>query len=92
MLQAVPGEVSLHPAHACIGMDGILSKSLAAALHAPTLLFDQPHSRDLSSVSCPLLLLFMFPRFAVTETITSVLSDKLTQFGALYVPCQYQQW
>ncbi|BDA47807.1 Intraflagellar transport protein 52 homolog [Coccomyxa sp. Obi] len=49
VLQAVPGEASLHPRHACIGVDGILSKSLAAALHAPTLPFDHPHSRDLSS-------------------------------------------
>ncbi|CAL8469734.1 g9276 [Coccomyxa elongata] len=34
VLQAVCGDASLHPTHACIGVDGILSKSLAAALTA----------------------------------------------------------
>lgn len=56
VLQAVCGDASLHPTHACIGVDGILSKSLAAALTAPTQPFDQLQIRNLLSVGGPLLL------------------------------------
>ena len=82
VLQAVPGETSMHPAHACIGADSILSKSLAAALTSPTLPIDQPQSRDLPSVSCPLMLLSLL--LMTAETIP-VLSDKATLLG-LYCP------
>ncbi len=85
VLQLVPGEASLHPAYACIGADGILSKSLAAALPAPTLPFDQSHSLAIPSVNSPLLLRFPLPR---TAEIIPMLSDKASLLGPLLVPCQ----